>query len=127
VIQSFTDRTETARKEQQLTHAYEELQKLQGKLLQRTRAQALGLLAGGAAHALNNFLNVIRLRVRLLRAGFKAEHLDALDRTVGQIGELVARLQQFSASRSDEELELVEVDELPGSERGVRGFGSSAT
>ena len=25
------------------------------------------------------------------------------------------------------ELELVEVDELPASERGVRGFGSSAT
>ena len=25
------------------------------------------------------------------------------------------------------ELELVEVDELPSSERGVRGFGSSAT
>jgi len=25
------------------------------------------------------------------------------------------------------EVELVEVDELPGSERGVRGFGSSAT
>jgi dUTPase len=24
------------------------------------------------------------------------------------------------------EIELVEVDELPGSERGVRGFGSSA-
>jgi dUTPase len=24
------------------------------------------------------------------------------------------------------EVELVEVDELPGSERGVRGFGSSA-
>jgi len=112
VIQSITDRTESALKEQQLTHAYAELRNLQNKLLQRTRAQALGQLASGAAHALNNFLNVIRLRVRLMRTGFKPEHLDALDRTVGQIGELVARLQQFAASHAEETLEVVEIDSV---------------
>jgi signal transduction histidine kinase len=95
-IQVMADRTESARQTRHLAEAYVELQRLQGRLLRRTRAQALGQLAQGAAHALNNYLNVLRLRVTLLRRDPKPEHLDALDNTVRQIGELVARLQQFS-------------------------------
>ncbi len=112
VIQTMTDRTETAQKSRELSNAYDELRRLQGRLLQRTRAQALGQLASGAAHALNNFLNVIRLRVTLLRRDFKPEHLDALDRTVGNIGDLVARLQDFSMVRTEEEQVDVDVDQV---------------
>ncbi|WP_224370579.1 response regulator [Hyalangium versicolor] len=110
VIQTLTDRTEAATKAKELMNAHDELRRLQGRLLQRTRAQALGQLASGAAHALNNFLNVLRLRITLLRREFKPEHLDALDRTVGQIGELVARLQEFNVQRTEEVLSDVSLD-----------------
>ncbi|MBX5484104.1 MAG: response regulator [Myxococcaceae bacterium] len=103
VVQTLADRTEATQKSRSLTQEYEHLRRLQGRLLQRTRAQALGQLASGAAHNLNNFLNVIRLRMTLLRREFKPEYLDALDRTVTNIGELVARLQDFSSQRELDE------------------------
>ncbi|WP_375767852.1 response regulator [Archangium gephyra] len=110
VIQTFTDRTEAASKTKALMTANDAVRRLQGRLLQRTRTQALGQLASGAAHALNNFLNVLRLRITLLRREFKPEHLDALDKTVGQVGELVARLQEFNVQRTEEQLTDVQVD-----------------
>ncbi|MCE9673613.1 response regulator [Myxococcus stipitatus] len=110
-IQTFTDRTESANKTKALESAYGELRRLQGRLLQRTRQQALGQLAGGAAHALNNFLNVLRLRITLLQREYKPEHLEALDRTVQQIGELVSRLQEFNVQRTEERPTDVQVDQ----------------
>ena len=110
-IQTFTDRTEAVNKTKALQSAHGELRRLQGRLLQRTRQQALGQLASGAAHALNNFLNVLRLRITLLQREFKPEHLEALDRTVGQIGELVARLQEFNVQRTQEQPTDVPVDQ----------------
>lgn len=112
VIQTVADRTDSFQKSRELERAYEELRNLQGKLLQRTRTQALGQLASGAAHALNNFLNVLRLRITLLRKEFKPSHLDALDKTVKNIGELVARLQEFSVQRQEEKLETLDVSEV---------------
>jgi signal transduction histidine kinase/ActR/RegA family two-component response regulator len=112
VIQTISDRTENAQKTQELMGAYEELRRLQGRLLQRTRTQALGQLASGAAHALNNFLNVLRLRITLMRKGFKVEHLDALDRVVRNIGDLVGRLQEFSVARTEEELSDASFDQV---------------
>ncbi|MBF5042456.1 response regulator [Aggregicoccus sp. 17bor-14] len=109
-IQTVSDRTEAAAKTAALVTAHDELRRLQGRLLQRTRTQALGQLAGGAAHALNNFLNVLRLRITLLRREFKPEHLDALDRTVGNIGDLISRLQEFSVQRTEESLTDAELD-----------------
>ncbi|WP_420821885.1 response regulator [Pyxidicoccus caerfyrddinensis] len=110
-IQTFTDRSEAVNKTKALQSAHGELRRLQGRLLQRTRQQALGQLASGAAHALNNFLNVLRLRITLLQREFKAEHLEALDKTVGQIGELVARLQEFNVQRTQEQPTDVPVDQ----------------
>ncbi|MCP3141659.1 response regulator [Pyxidicoccus xibeiensis] len=110
-IMTFTDRTEAVNKTKALQSAHGELRRLQGRLLQRTRQQALGQLASGAAHALNNFLNVLRLRITLLQREFKPEHLDSLDKTVGQIGELVARLQEFNVQRTQEQPTDVPVDQ----------------
>lgn len=104
VIQAFTDRSESAQKNQELARAYDALRKLQGRLLHHTRTQALGQLASGAAHALNNFLNVLRLRLTLLRREFKVEHLDALDRTARNIAELASRLQELGVQRTEETL-----------------------
>jgi signal transduction histidine kinase len=110
VIQVMVDRTDSAQKARALADAYDELQRLQGRLLQRTRTQALGQLASGTAHALNNFLNVLRLRITLLRRDAKKEHLDALDQTVRKIGDLVSRLQELSVPPPEGELAVVEVD-----------------
>lgn len=109
-IQTFTDRTEAVSKARALESARDEVRRLQGRLLQRTRAQALGQLATGTAHALNNFLNVLRLRITLLHREFNPEHLEALDRTVQQMGELVSRLQEFNVQRTEETLTEVPVD-----------------
>ncbi len=104
VVQTLVDRTETTHKTRQLSEAYEQLRRLQGRLLQKTRNQALGQLASGAAHNLNNFLNVMRLRLTLLRREYKPQYLDALDKTVDNVSELVARLQDFSSERGEEEI-----------------------
>ncbi len=109
VLQTFTDRTESHQRATELSGAYDELRRLQGRLLQRTRTQALGQLAGGAAHALNNFLNVIRLRTALLRKEYKPEHLDSLDRTVASVGDLVTRLQDFTVQRTEDDIAEVNV------------------
>jgi signal transduction histidine kinase/ActR/RegA family two-component response regulator len=112
VIQTMTDRTETAHKSRELTGAHQELRRLQAKLVQRTRTYALGQLASGAAHALNNFLNVLRLRVTLMRKDFKPAHLDAMDVTVKNIGDLVARLQEFTIDPDEETLVATDANRL---------------
>lgn len=112
VIQTIADRTETTKKTRELTKAYDELQRLHRKLVQRTRAQTVGQLAAGAAHALNNFLNVIGLRVAQLRKDFRPEHLDTLERTVKSVGELVQRLQDFSLERAEEQVIEVDLDRV---------------
>ncbi len=112
VVVTVADRTETMQKTRELRDAYDELRRLQGRLMQRSRSEALGQLASGAAHNLNNFLNVIRLRVTLLRRGFKPEYLDALDRSVSNIGELVARLQDFAEAQAGDELSCAHVNDL---------------
>lgn len=108
VLQTMVDVTAPALKARELSEAYDEMRRLQGRLLQRTRTQALGQLAAGTAHALNNQLNVIRLRLTLLRRDCKPDNLDSLDRTVGNIGDLVARLQEFSVHRTEDELKDVD-------------------
>jgi signal transduction histidine kinase/CheY-like chemotaxis protein len=103
-IQVMVDRTESSERARELARAYDELRQLQARLLERSRTLALGQLASGAAHALNNYLNALRLRIALLRREYNPEHLNALDRTVGKVGELVSRLQEFSVHRWEEEL-----------------------
>ena len=65
----------------------------------------------------------------LVDSGYRGElrvvllNTDASERFVVEPGMRIAQLVVLPVP----ELELVEVDELPGSERGVQGFGSSAT
>ncbi len=112
VVLTLTDRTESAQRSRELSKAYEELQRLQGRLMQRTRVHALGHLAGDAAHTLNNFLNVLRLRLTLYQRDGKREHIDALDRTVQNIGELVARLQELAQGDIEDEMRVVDLTTL---------------
>ena len=65
----------------------------------------------------------------LIDAGYRGEirvvllNTDTEHTFVAEPGDRIAQLVVLPIP----ELELVEVDELPGTERGVRGFGSSRT
>ncbi|MHB8874919.1 MAG: response regulator [Myxococcaceae bacterium] len=96
----------------ELSSVRAELRDKQGRMFGRMRSQALGQLAIAAAHAMNNLLNVLRLRLTLLRRDLRVEHLDALERTVNGLGELVAHLQEFSAARAEESLTEGDIDAL---------------
>lgn len=98
-IVTVRDRTESYRKSESLRQANEELAELHARLLHRSRSQAMGELASGAAHALNNLLNAMNLRLRLLRESPTPAQIDALERSVGDIAALVSRLQEFAARR----------------------------
>ena len=82
-------------------------------LNRRHRLEAIGELASGVAHDLNNALNVMRLRLDLLGreladAG-QGEHLKALARIVDDAGARVARVHDLSRRQSDEALEPVQL------------------
>jgi len=109
-IQTFVDRTESASKTRELSRAYRDLSEAHGHLLTRTRSRALGQLAHTTAHALNNALNVLRLRLTLLRKDQRPDHLDALDRLARNMGELISRLQDVGAPDGVEEPVEVELE-----------------
>ena len=98
-IITVRDRTESYRKSESLRRANEELAELHARLLHRSRSQAMGELASGAAHALNNLLNAMNLRLRLLRESPTPAQIDALERSIGDIAALVSRLQEFAERR----------------------------
>ena len=108
-VQTMTDRTEAIQRARALESANEELRRLHGQLGERTRSEALGELAHGAAHALNNFLNVIRLRLTLFQREPDPRHIEALERTVDKIGALVSRLQDFTFEPKAEERQPTEL------------------
>lgn len=99
VILTIRDRSESYRQNEALKTAYEDLRQMHARLLSRSRLEATGELAGSAAHALNNQLNIITLRLRkLLDHPEAAEEAQAIDRSVREIASVVARLQEFAAA-----------------------------
>lgn len=96
VIQTLTDRSELVKTSRALTGASEEVERLQEALGSATRARALVQLANATAHSLSNALNALRLRLKLMRNEVDEVHLNELDATVGRLGELVKRLQEFA-------------------------------
>ena len=59
LVGSLSDITESRLAEQRLTAAYEDLKSAQNQLLQSQKMAAVGRLAGGVAHEINNPLGVI--------------------------------------------------------------------
>jgi signal transduction histidine kinase len=104
------DVTEQARTEQELRQA-------RTTLTEQEHLRALGELASGVAHDLNNTLSAMKLRLELLQKDepFSERHrghLDALVRIVADAGTRVRRLQDFSRQRpepSGEEVQLANI------------------
>src|SRR5438105_6297020 len=82
-----------------------DLQREREALMHEERMHAMGVLASGVAHDLNHALNVIALRVAMLRADPQLvctrRTLDVLARVVGEAARIVARLQDLARKRRD--------------------------
>ncbi len=82
-------------------------------LVQQERLRAIGQLASGVAHDLNNTLNAIKLRLTVVRedercTAAQGDNLKVIDRIVDDAAAMVGRLQDFARQRSD--LPLTTVD-----------------
>lgn len=98
-VLTLRDRTQLFEQTEALQQAYDELRLMHTRLLSRSRLEAIGELAGSTAHALNNQLNVITLRLRrLLDLPEAKEDAAAIERSVREIADLVGRLQEFAAA-----------------------------
>jgi signal transduction histidine kinase len=101
---------------QQSRRAFEDLQRLQGQMVQTEKLASLGRLAAGAAHEINNPLTGILNYADLLAEDPGANH--ATRSTAGKILELsrriaglIARLQNF-ARQTPVEKELLDVNQV---------------
>ena len=104
-------------------HLYEDAQRalsdlraMQERLIQGETLRALGGLAGGAAHHLNNLLTIVVGRIQLLRRGAVDERavraLAIVERAAKDGAEVVRRLQQFAGMRRAMPPRAVAVDDV---------------
>jgi PAS domain S-box-containing protein len=89
-------------------------QELEWRFFQKKKMEALGTLAGGIAHDINNALVPVTLMASLLQdEGLspvkRAEYASKIERAGRRIGELVRQILQFSRERG-EGLRLVRAD-----------------
>jgi signal transduction histidine kinase/ActR/RegA family two-component response regulator/HAMP domain-containing protein len=102
-----------------LQQAYEDLRRTQQAIMQQERLRALGEMASGIAHDLNNALSPVALYTELIREDEQdlspstREYLDITRRAVGDIAETIARLREFYRHREPQlTLEPVQVHPL---------------
>ena len=95
--------------------AYDELRRTQQVVVQQERLRALGQMASGVAHDVNNALSPVVAYSELLLATqpnlpeTARQYLQIIRRSGEDISHIVARMREFYRRRSDTE-ELVEVD-----------------
>jgi signal transduction histidine kinase len=92
------------RKAAELERALRSVSTAQQTLLQQARLKAMGSLADGVAHDVNNSLNAVLLRSTLLGRQVDAKakaHLDAIEAVVRHAASTVQRLQEFARRREN--------------------------
>ena len=101
-----------------LTSAYDELRRSQQTVLQQERLRALGQMASGIAHDINNAISPIALYVELLlthetELSQRARgQLEIVQRAVADVGQTVARMRDFYRQR-DEQHDLAPLELNP--------------
>ena len=85
--------------------AEEALRRSEAQLLQAQKMDAVGRLAGGLAHDINNYVNAITsqcelVRMKALPGDRAAEKMDLVIATAGKITALIRRLLAFSRQQS---------------------------
>jgi len=98
-----------------LQKAYEDLQHSQNAVMQQERLRALGQMASGIAHDINNAISPVTLYVDALlthESGFSdraRKQLEIIQRAIEDVAHTVARMGEFYRKR-DAPLSLVSVD-----------------
>ncbi|MBN9693880.1 MAG: PAS domain-containing protein [Verrucomicrobia bacterium] len=98
-----------------LQQAYEELHQSQQTAMQQERLRALGQMASGIAHDINNAISPIALYTQLLLEQEKAlsargrEYLEIVGRAIEDVAATVARMREFYRQRAPQSA-LVPVD-----------------
>jgi GAF domain-containing protein/anti-sigma regulatory factor (Ser/Thr protein kinase) len=120
LLQTLADQAalalENARLYQRAQHAYEELAEAQAQLVRGETLKAMGELASGAAHHLNNLLAVVLGRLHLARSknpGAEiARHIDLAERAALDGAEVVRRMRGFSRGHPSPNLEPLDLNRL---------------
>ena len=92
-----------------LQKAYEELRRTQHVVVQQERLRALGQMASGVAHDVNNALSPIVAYSELLLSTLpdlpevSKHYLQTINQAGGDIAQIVARMREFYRRRSDAE------------------------
>jgi GAF domain-containing protein/CheY-like chemotaxis protein len=96
--------------------ALSDLRAMQGRLVQGETLRALGELAGGAAHHLNNLLTIVVGRIQLVRRTAREpkllRQLEIVERAAKDGAEVVRRLQQFAGMRRTAEPRTVNLNHI---------------
>ena len=98
-----------------LQHAYEEMRQSQKSAVQQERLRALGQMASGIAHDINNAISPVALYTESLletEAGLSANArscLEIIKRAIDDVAATVARMREFYRQR-ESQVHLVEVD-----------------
>ena len=102
-----------------LQQAYDELRRTQGVVVQQERLRALGQMASGIAHDVNNALSPITAYSELLLSkrnippDTAREYLQAINKSGVDIAHIVARMRDFYRRREDSEpLKKVIINEI---------------
>jgi len=88
-----------------LQQAYDDLRRTQQAVMQQERLRALGQMASGIAHDINNALSPVALYTESLlekETGLSArarEYLETIQRAVGDVAHTVARMKDFYRQR----------------------------
>ena len=96
--------------------AYEELSRAQAQLVRGETLRAVGELAAGAAHHLNNLLAIVLGRIQLALKKFDApeiqRHLQPAEQAARDGAEVVARLSRFSRGRAEPRRAPLDVNQV---------------
>ena len=120
LLQAFADQAalafENARLYQRAQQAYAELTAAQDRLVRGETLRAMGELASGAAHHLNNLLAVILGRVQLAKSKAPppevARHLAMAERATLDGADVVRRMRGFAQAQSEPDLILVDLNRV---------------
>lgn len=92
---------------QALQQAYEDLRQSQQTVMQQERLRALGQMASGIAHDINNAISPVALYTQFLLEGEPGlsprarEYLETIERSIDDVAATVARMREFYRRRDD--------------------------
>jgi GAF domain-containing protein/CheY-like chemotaxis protein len=120
LLQTFADQAaialDNARLYQRAQQAYDELATTQAQLVRGETLRAMGELASGVAHHLNNLLAVVLGRLQLARAKTPPppldRHLELAERAALDGAEVVRRMRGFSRGQPTADLEPVDLNHV---------------